>query len=163
MSKELGGFAARDRGSRRGDFRDSRLIPFFTVPCRALHSRICLSGHACCMYARSPIRAPGAQVLRAADDCLSLGGPNVYAGMSRHSGFGHYSRVGLGRCSSVETIAAFAAASAHGVGSLLTDWKRLHMAPCSDSTRGLQLRHSPTSGCWAYQLRDTSHAHADVA
>ena len=86
------------------------------------------------MYTRPPIRAAGAQVLRAADDCLSLGGPNVYAGMSLHSGFGHFSCVGLGGCSSVETVAAFAAASAHRAGSLLTDWKRLHMAPCSDST-----------------------------
>ena len=43
---------------------NSLVIPFFTVPCSALHSRICLSRHACCMYARPPIRAAGAQVLR---------------------------------------------------------------------------------------------------
>ena len=133
--------------THRGDYCNSLVIPFFTVPCRALHSRICPSRHACCMYARSPIRTPGTQVVRAADDCLSLGGPNVYAGMSRYSGFGHFSSLGLGRCwprrneacrASAAASAAFAAAFAHHVGSLLSHWKSLRMVRRSDRE------------CWGY-------------
>ena len=47
--------SAAARCSHRGDFRTSLVIPFFTVPCRALHSQICPSRYACCMYARSPV------------------------------------------------------------------------------------------------------------